>query len=97
MVSDPFLTAKSTEVHIENLDITVYYPMMFVLIIDRWLSLFYYCAMGSLQVVLSMGEMMYIPSYWFHYIVSQDASIQCNSRSGKDHAGAMDIENCGFR
>ena len=25
----------------------------------------------STEVVLSMGEMLYIPSYWFHYIVSQ--------------------------
>lgn len=28
------------------------------------------------QVVVSMGEALYLPSYWFHYIVSQDASIQ---------------------
>jgi len=35
------------------------------------------------KVVLAMGEVLYIPSYWFHYIVSQDASIQCNARSGK--------------
>jgi hypothetical protein len=34
------------------------------------------------EVVLTMGEVLYIPSYWFHYIVSQDASIQCNARSG---------------
>eukprot|EP01033_Poteriospumella_lacustris_P001606 gene1606-1169_t len=27
------------------------------------------------EVVVSMGEMLYIPSFWFHYIVSQDASI----------------------
>lgn len=34
------------------------------------------------EYLLSRGEVLYIPSYWFHYIVSQDASIQCNARSG---------------
>ena len=48
------------------------------------------------EVVLSMGEVLYIPSYWFHYIVSQDASIQCNARSGKGKEGLEAIEQCGF-
>ena len=43
-----------------------------------------------------MGEVLYIPSYWFHYIVSQDASIQCNARSGKGRDGLEAIEECGF-
>jgi len=34
------------------------------------------------EYVLARGEVLYIPSYWFHYIVSQDASVQCNARSG---------------
>jgi hypothetical protein len=43
-----------------------------------------------------MGEMLYIPSFWFHYIVSQDASIQCNARSGDSDIGRKDITKCGF-
>lgn len=47
------------------------------------------------EVVLSRGEMLYIPSYWFHYIVSQDASIQCNARSGSSDVGFEKIADCG--
>lgn len=43
-----------------------------------------------------MGEMLYIPSFWFHYIISQDASIQCNARSGESVAGKEEISKCGF-
>jgi hypothetical protein len=43
-----------------------------------------------------MGEILYIPSYWFHYIISQDASIQCNARSGDSEVGREQITNCGF-
>jgi hypothetical protein len=49
------------------------------------------------QVILSMGEVMYIPGNWFHYIVSQDASIQCNARSGASHAANSDLgPECGL-
>lgn len=46
------------------------------------------------ETVLSAGEILYIPSYWFHFIVSQDASIQCNARSGSSEEGADDIKKC---
>lgn len=48
------------------------------------------------EVVLIGGEMLYIPSYWLHYMVSQDANIQCNSRSGDSRIGRKEIEKCGF-
>jgi Cupin-like domain len=52
------------------------------------------------EVVLSMGEVLYIPSYWFHYIVSQDASIQCNAwsgQSGDPREGPLDVRQlCDF-
>jgi len=48
-----------------------------------------------LQVILSMGEMLYIPGNWFHYIVSQDASIQCNSRSGMSNVPSSSLGDCG--
>ena len=34
------------------------------------------------QVVVRAGEILYIPSFWIHYIVSIDFSVQCNGRSG---------------
>ena len=42
-------------------------------------------------LILSYGN-----SYRFHYIVSQDASIQCNTRSGNSGIGEEFIEDCGF-
>lgn len=48
------------------------------------------------EVMLSRGEALYIPSHWFHYIVSQDASIQCNARSGHSELEKAVIKRCGF-
>jgi len=52
-------------------------------------------AVGT-QVVVRAGEVLYIPSFWFHYIVSQDGSIQCNTRSGTSLRGKKHIQDCGF-
>ena len=54
-----------------------------------------YQAVGT-QVVVRAGEVLYIPSFWFHYIVSQDGSIQCNTRSGTSLRGKEFIHQCGF-
>jgi hypothetical protein len=36
----------------------------------------------SIDTIVHAGEVLYVPSFWFHYIVSLEYSIQCNSRSG---------------
>jgi hypothetical protein len=36
----------------------------------------------AIDTILRTGEVLYIPSFWIHYIISLDTSIQCNSRSG---------------
>lgn len=36
----------------------------------------------AIDTIVRTGEVLYVPSYWFHYIVSLKMSIQCNSRSG---------------
>lgn len=41
----------------------------------------------SLETVLKAGEVLYIPSHWFHYITSLQKSAQCNVRSGVDKEG----------
>ena len=53
-------------------------------------------ASPATEVVLSRGEVLYIPSFWFHYIISQDASIQCNARSGQgsDEVARVAIRKC---
>ena len=36
----------------------------------------------GVETILRKGEVLYIPSYWFHYIISLEYSAQCNARSG---------------
>jgi hypothetical protein len=54
----------------------------------------------SLSTVLKAGEGLYIPSFWFHYIISLQKSAQCNVRSGIDTEGENyfgsehDVKNC---
>ena len=38
----------------------------------------------AIDTVLKAGEVLYIPSFWFHYISSLQKSAQCNVRSGVD-------------
>ena len=66
----------------------------------------------AVQVVLKAGEVLFLPrshaqhcaacpltrtSWWFHYIISLDISVQCNLRSGLSGRHRDAIENCGFR
>ena len=48
----------------------------------------------GIDTIVRPGEVLYIPSFWFHYITSLQYSIQCNSRSGfpKNFDGAEHIE-----
>ena len=41
-----------------------------------------FCATEATEIILQAGELLYLPSYWFHYIVSLERNVQCNSRSG---------------
>ncbi|CAB9515309.1 expressed unknown protein [Seminavis robusta] len=55
----------------------------------------------ALETVLKAGEVLYLPSHWFHYIVSIQKSAQCNVRSGVDNEGTpgfgglIDVKTCG--
>lgn len=52
----------------------------------------------AVETVLKAGEILYIPSFWFHYIISVQKSAQCNVRSGietemhKEFGGKQDVE-----
>lgn len=50
----------------------------------------------AIDTIVRTGEVLYIPSYWFHYIISLQYSVQCNSRSGSppDKNGESDINEC---
>ena len=51
---------------------------------------------NAIDTIVRRGEVLYIPSYWFHYIVSLNYSVQCNSRSGSppNREGQDHIEEC---
>ena len=34
------------------------------------------------EVVLQAGDALYLPTYWFHFIVTLNTNFQCNARSG---------------
>jgi len=48
------------------------------------------------EVVLQAGDVLYLPTYWFHYIISLDLNFQCNTRSGVSHEYEDAINQCGF-
>ena len=48
------------------------------------------------EVLLEAGDVLYLPSYWFHYIISTGTSAQCNTRSGAAIRGRDIIRECGF-
>jgi len=48
------------------------------------------------EVVLQAGDIMYLPTYWFHFIVSLNINYQCNSRSGDSQENQHFISKCGF-
>ena len=36
----------------------------------------------GIETILKAGEVLYIPSHWFHYIIGLQKNIQCNVRNG---------------
>jgi len=46
----------------------------------------------AIDTIVHEGEVLYIPSYWVHYIISLDYSIQCNTRSGSPPNGEGEAE-----
>lgn len=48
------------------------------------------------EVVLQPGDSLYLPTLWFHFIVSLSLNIQCNTRSGLDLKYTNDLSDCGY-
>lgn len=48
------------------------------------------------EVVLQAGDILYVPTQWFHHIVSLTLNFQCNTRSGYSSHYAHLIRQCGF-
>ena len=48
------------------------------------------------EIILQPGEVLYVPSFWFHYIVSLNINFQCNCRSGQSNSRySSTIHKCG--
>ena len=48
------------------------------------------------EVVLDAGDGLYLPTFWFHFIVSLTLNYQCNARSGVSYEYQSHIRDCGF-
>ena len=48
------------------------------------------------EVVLQAGDALYLPTLWFHFIVSLNLNYQCNARSGTTVENFDLIRECGF-
>jgi hypothetical protein len=48
------------------------------------------------EVVMQAGDVLYLPTHWFHYIISLGLNYQCNTRSGSSDEYKPFIEECGF-
>mmetsp|Transcript_15651 Transcript_15651/g.18188 ORF Transcript_15651/g.18188 Transcript_15651/m.18188 type:complete len:516 (+) Transcript_15651:104-1651(+) len=48
------------------------------------------------EVVLQAGDVLYLPTHWFHFIVSLNLNWQCNARSGITDEYYKIIKACGF-
>jgi hypothetical protein len=53
--------------------------------------------MQANEVILGPGDFLYLPDRWFHFIISLELNVQCNTRSGRDDTYKADVMKCGFR
>jgi len=54
----------------------------------------YFHKVPAIDTIVQTGEILYVPSFWFHYIISLEYSIQCNSRSGTPNIGKEEVLQC---
>lgn len=50
----------------------------------------------GMEVILQPGDVLYVPTFWIHYIVSLNVNYQCNTRSGVTNENRRAIQECGF-
>jgi hypothetical protein len=48
------------------------------------------------ELIVKAGDVLYLPTYWFHYIISLNVNYQCNTRSGISSENKEVIRKCGF-
>jgi len=55
-----------------------------------------FAAAKANEIVLQAGDVLYLPTFWFHYIISLELNFQCNARSGASYENKGHIRDCGF-
>ncbi|KAL3810687.1 hypothetical protein ACHAXA_003291 [Cyclostephanos tholiformis] len=48
------------------------------------------------EIIMFPGDVLYLPTNWFHFIVSLELNMQCNTRSGGEEIYRDEITKCGF-
>lgn len=48
------------------------------------------------EIIMQPGHVLYLPPTWFHYIISLDTNMQCNTRSGNPPDWNKFVRQCGF-
>ncbi len=46
------------------------------------------------EIITRPGDALYIPTDWFHYIISLNVNFQCNTRSGRTTDYVKDLQVC---
>jgi len=46
------------------------------------------------EIVMQAGDVLYLPTFWFHYIISLEINFQCNTRSGIEYSKKVFIDQC---
>jgi hypothetical protein len=47
------------------------------------------------EVIMAPGDFLYLPTHWFHYIISLGLNYQCNTRSGRGNEYSKTVRKCG--
>ncbi|KAL3764885.1 hypothetical protein ACHAWO_006733 [Cyclotella atomus] len=48
------------------------------------------------EVIMHAGDVLYLPTSWFHYIINFSLNFQCNARSGTTYENEQAMNECGF-
>ena len=62
--------------------------------LEKWPK---FAKMQANEVIMSPGDFLYLPTHWFHYIISLGLNYQCNTRSGRTDDYLPVVKKCGFK
>ena len=49
------------------------------------------------EIIMKSGMILFVPTAWFHYIISLNMNYQCNIRSGQTNTFSSELSKCGFK